>query len=105
MAIKLSESQKQQYISFIDLLSSVLNGGETPKLPYGFDWEYFCSYAQRNSVANILAYSMDKVNVKPSETVYNVLENDRRYHIIKETSQLVDIEKVIERFDKFQINH
>lgn len=105
MAIKLSESQKQQYISFIDLLASVLNGGEPPKLPDGFDWEYFCRYAQRNSVANILAYSMDKVNTKPSATVYKVLENDRRYHIIKETSQLVDIEKVIKRFEKSQIKN
>lgn len=105
MAIKLSESQKQQYISFIDLLASVLNGAHPPKLPDGFDWEYFCRYAQRNSVANILAYSMDEVNVKPSSIVYKVLENDRRYQIIKETSQIVDIEKVVERFEKSQIKN
>lgn len=105
MAIKLSESQKQQYISFIDLLASVLNGAEPPKLPDGFDWDYACRYAQRNSVANILAYSMDKVNVKPSKTVYKVLENDRRYQIIKETSQIVDIEKVVERLEKSQIKN
>ena len=105
MAIKLSESQKQQYISFIDLLASVLNGAHPPKLPDGFDWEYFCRYAQRNSVANILAYSMDEVNVKPSSTVYKVLENDRRYQIIKETSQIVDIEKVVERLEKSQIKN
>ena len=105
MAIKLSESQKQLYIAYIDLLASVLNGEEPPRLPEDFDWDYFCRYAQRNSVANILAYSLDKVNIKPSDTVAAVLENDRRYHIIKETSQLVDIEKVIEECEKSKIKN
>ena len=105
MAIKLSENQKQQYIAYIDLLASVINGEEPPQLPKNFDWDYFCGYAQRNSVANILAYSVDKVIVKPSETVANVLENDRRYHIIKETSQIVDIEKVIEQCEKCGIKN
>lgn len=105
MAIKLSENQKRQYIAYIDLLASVVNGEEPPKLPKNFNWDYFCGYAQRNSVANILAYSVDKVNVKPSETVANVLENDRRYHIIKETSQIVDIEKVIEQCEEAGIRN
>ncbi|MCR5653716.1 MAG: nucleotidyltransferase family protein, partial [Ruminococcus sp.] len=100
MAIKLSESKKQFYIAYIDLLASVLNGKEPPELPDNFNWEYCCRYAQRNSVANMIAYSIDKVNVKPSDTVAAVMENDRRYHIIKETSQLVDVEKVIERCEK-----
>ncbi len=105
MAIKLSESKKKYYIAYIDLLASVLNGTEPPKLPENFNWEYFCRYAQRNSVANILAYSVDKVNVRPSETVAAVLENDRRYHIIKETSQIVDIEKVVAECEKAEIKN
>lgn len=100
MSIKLSAGKKQQCVAYIDLLASVLNNSEPPSLPENFNWEFFCRHAQRNAVANILAYSLDKVNIKPPETVASVLENDRRYHIIKETSQLVDIEKVVERCEK-----
>ncbi|MBR1731311.1 MAG: nucleotidyltransferase family protein [Ruminococcus sp.] len=105
MAIKLPKSKKQFYIAYIDLLASVLNEKEPPKLPEGFDWDYFCRYAQRNSVANILAYSIDKVNIKPSDTVAAVLENERRYQIIKETSQIVDIEKVVAECEKAEIKN
>ena len=100
MAIKLSQSQKQLYIAYIDLLASVLNGREAPRLPADFDWDFFCRCAQRNSVANMLAYSVDKVNVKPPETIAAVLENERRYQIIKETSQIIDIEKLIAQCEK-----
>ena len=105
MAIKLSDGQKNYYTLIIKLLASVINGGEPPLLPEGFNWRYACSFAQRNSVANILAYTMDKVNVKPDRTVYNVLENERRYQILKETSQLVDIERIIEEFDRQNIRN
>lgn len=105
MAIKLSQSQKQLYIAYIDLLASVLNGEEPPKLPENFDWKYFCRYAQRNSVANILAYTIDKVNVKPPQVVADVLENDRRYHILKETSQIFDVEKVVAGCEKSGIKN
>ena len=45
------------------------------------------------------------MNVKPSSTVANVLENERRYNILKETSQIFDIEKVIERCEKAGIKN
>ena len=105
MAIKLSDGKKKYYTLIIKLLASVINGGEPPLLPESFNWRYACSFAQRNSVANIMAYTLDRVNVKPDQTVYNVLENDRRYQILKETSQLVDIEKVIEEFDRRNIRN
>ena len=100
MGIALSAEQKQFYILYIDLLASVLNGTQPPSLPEDFNWEYACRNAQNNSVANILSYTLDKVNVKPSQTVINVLKNEQRLHILKETSQLFDVEKVLAQFEK-----
>lgn len=105
MGIALSAEQKQFYTLYIDLLASVLNGTQPPKLPEDFNWEYACRSAQRNSVANILSYTLDKVNVKPSQTVTNVLKNERRLHILKETSQLFDVEKVLREFEKAEIKN
>lgn len=100
MSIRLNNSEKEFYILFLNLLASVLKGSEPPALPENFNWRRACRFAQRNSVANIIAYCFDKVNVRPDETVYNVMENDRRYHILKETSQLFDVEKILREFDE-----
>lgn len=105
MGIALSAEQKQFYILYIDLLASVLNGTHPPKLPDDFNWEHACRSAQRNSVANILAYTLDKVNVEPPQTVRNVLENEQRLHIVKETSQLFEVEKVLQEFEKAGIKN
>ncbi len=105
MGIALSAKQKQFYTLYIDLLASVLNGSEPPKLPENFDWDFACRNAQLNSVANILSYTLDKVNVKPSQIVRNVLENEQRFQILKETSQLFDVEKVLQEFEKAEIKN
>ena len=105
MAIKLSESEKQLYINYIKLIASVINSEKPPKLPADFDWELVCRNSQRNGVANIIAYTFDKVNVKPPKTVYNVMENERRFEILKETSQIFDTEKVIQKFEENKIRN
>lgn len=105
MGIALSAEQKQFYTLYVDLLASVLNSTQPPGLPESFSWEYACRDAQRNSVANILSYTLDKVNVKPSQTVRNVLENEQRMQILKETSQLFEVEKVLQEFEKAEIKN
>ncbi len=105
MDIALTDAKKKMFICYIDLLASVINNTQPPVIPEDFDWEYICRNAQRNSVLNILGYAVEKLDSKPSEQLRKVIENDRRYSILKETSQLFQVEKVLEEFEKAEIKN
>jgi hypothetical protein len=53
----------------------------------------------------MIGYTIDKVNVKPGDTARRVIENELNYQILKETSQLVQSEKIIEGFEKRKIRN
>jgi len=105
MSIQLSEGKKQQFCSYIDLLASVINGTVPEGVPENFNWKFFCKHAQRNSVLNILSYAIDKLSKKPDDTVVKVAENEKRYSIIKETSQLLEVENVLQELEKAKIRN
>lgn len=100
MSIALTEEQKQKYITYIDLISSVINKTKPPMLPEDFDWDFIRQTAERNSVLNLIGYCMDKVNVKPSKKMYDYILNSLNYEIIKESSQLYDVENILGKFDE-----
>lgn len=105
MKIALSDNQKRMYSYYIELFASVLNNTKPQDPPQNFDWQFFCKHAQRNSVLNILSYAIENLRTKPEETVIKVAENEKMYYIIKETSQLIEVEKVLREFDKAQIKN
>ncbi len=99
MNITLSDSQKRIYVYYIHLLSSAINSVKPQEPPEDFNWELVTKHAMRNSVLNLLAYSVKNIKNKPDESILKVMENERRVAILKETSQLFDIEKVLQKFD------
>ncbi len=105
MSIALTESQKKKCKSYIDLLSSVLNGKEPPTLDESFDWNFVCRTAERNSVLNMIGYSLDKVNIKPPKKLYDYTLNALNFQILKESSQLYDVENILKRFDAEDIRN
>lgn len=105
MNIALTSEQKDNFIYYIDLISSVVNGNPTPEPTEAVDWNVISSNALRNSVGNILGYGVQKLKNKPPQTILNVLENERRFSILKETSQFVEVEKVLQEFEKAHIRN
>lgn len=105
MSIQMSLEKKKQFCSYLDLYASVINGTTPDEVPENFNWKFFCKHAQRNSVLNILSYAIDKLNNKPDETIIKVAENERRYSIIKETSQLIEVENILQEFEKSEIRN
>ncbi len=105
MDIALSNQKKQQYTYYIDLLSATINNAELPKPIDNIDWDFIVHHAQRNSVLNILGYAVAKLDNKPPQTIAKVIENERRFSILKETSQLVEVEKVLNEFEKSAIKN
>lgn len=105
MDIALSSQKKQLYTYYIDLLSATINNAELPKPIDNINWEFIVRHAQRNSVLNILGYAVSKLDDKPPQTIANVIENERRFSILKETSQLVEVEKVLKEFEKSAIKN
>lgn len=105
MDIALSDAKKEKFICYIDLLTSVINNTQPPNIPKDFDWEFICRNAQRNNVLNILGYAVNNLENKPDEQLIKVIENDRRYSILKETSQLFQVEKVLQEFEKAEIKN
>ncbi len=105
MDIALSDVKKEKFICYIDLLASVINNTQPPNIPKNFDWEFICRNAQRNNVLNILGYAVNNLENKPDEQLIKVIENDRRYSILKETSQLFQVEKVLQEFEKAEIKN
>lgn len=99
MSIALTEAQKEKFITYIDLLASVLNKTEPPALPEDFDWGFILRTAERNSVLNLIGYCMDKVNVKPPKKMYDYILNNLNFEILKETSQIHDVELILRDFD------
>lgn len=100
MSIALTDKQKEKCITYIDLLASVINKAEPPVLPDDFNWRFIARTAERNSVLNLIGYSMDKVNVKPPKEIYDYIFNNLNYEILKESSQLYDVEQILRRFDE-----
>lgn len=105
MSIALTDSKKKNYILYIDLLSSVINKTEPPVLPEDFNWSYARRIAERNSVLNLIGYCVDKVNVKPPKKLYDYIINNLNYEILKESSQLYDVEQVLKAFDEARIRN
>ena len=105
MDIALSDDKKEKFICYIDLLASVINNTQPPNIPKNFDWKFICRNAQRNNVLNILGYAVNNLENKPDEQLIKVIENDRRYSILKETSQLFQVEKVLQEFEKAGIKN
>lgn len=99
MSISLTDKQKEKFITYIDLLASVINKTEPPTLPDDFDWDFIRRTAERNSVLNLIGYCMDKVNIKPPKNVYDLILNNLNYEILKESSQLHDVEHILKDFD------
>lgn len=99
MSITLTEKQKEKFITYIELLSSVINQKEPPVLNDDFDWNFTYKTAKRNSVLNIIGYCLNKVNVKPKKEVYDRILNSLNYEILRETSQLYDVENILKQFD------
>jgi hypothetical protein len=100
MSISLTDKQKEKFITYIDLLASVINKTDPPALPDDFDWSFIRQTAERNSVLNLIGYSMDKVNIKPPKKMYDYILNDLNYQLLKESSQLYDVENILKEFDK-----
>lgn len=105
MDIALNSQMKQVYTYYIDLLSATINNEELPNPIDNINWEFIVRHAQRNSVLNILGYAVGKLENKPPESIVKVIENERRFSILKETSQLVEVEKVLDAFEKSSIKN
>ena len=105
MKIALSDNQKIYSKYYIELLASAINNTTPENPPDNFNWEYYIKHAQKNSVLNILSYAIEKLSVKPDESLLKVANNERFFHIIKETSQLVEVEKILKEFEKAQIKN
>ncbi|MBQ5399133.1 MAG: nucleotidyltransferase family protein [Ruminococcus sp.] len=99
MSISLTDKQKEKFITYIDLLASVINKTEPPVLPEDIDWGFIQKTAERNSVLNLIGYCMDKVSPKPTKKLYDYILNSLNYEILKETSQLHDVEQILREFD------
>lgn len=105
MSISLTEKEKEKFITYIDLLASVINKTEPPALPNDFDWNFILQTAERNSVLNLIGYCMDKVNIKPPKKMYDYILNNLNYQLLKETSQLYDVEHILKEFDNESIRN
>ncbi len=105
MSIALTQKQKQNYITYIDLLSSVINKTNPPKLSENVNWRFIFKKAEHNSVLNLIGYTLDKVNVKPSEDLYAEMANRRNFEILKETSQLHTTDLLLREFDRLNIDN
>lgn len=105
MDIALSDGDKKIFLYYIDLLSSVING-KKPDEPFdGLDWKIIYNHASNNSVLNIVGYAINELKNKPPYNLYEAIENERRFGILKETSQITEIEKVLKEFDKAKIKN
>ena len=68
-----------------------------------FDWSQLLSMSKFHGVANIVCYSIEKLDKKPPEDLMNKWKEIKNVEILKDIKQRVEIENINEMFEKNKI--
>lgn len=83
-------------------LSAILKDQKPQTPPSGLDWEKFYSLSYRHSVANMVWYGLNKLEVdeQPPKEIFNQFYRDYIMGVAKEATQHLEVEKLLQVFEQ-----